>query len=97
MSRTTVQSGECANGARTVRSFGLCLPILTLLFCAGCTYESTGKEPETLQQKQEETARDPIDYKPDNENTKPYDISGGGFNNLDTNALKKDIDHVLDP
>ncbi len=84
-------------GRYLLRSSILCFLSSILLLSVGCTYNATGNEPETLQQKQEETVRDPISYKPDNENTKPYDISGGGINNLDSNALKKDIDHVLDP
>ena len=69
---------------------------LCLVF-SSCTYNSAGDDPVTLRQKQEQAVRDPINYKPDNENTQPYEISGGGINNLDSKALKKDFDHVLDP
>src|SRR5436190_15866275 len=69
---------------------------LCLLFI-GCTYNSGGAEPSTLRDKQDQAVRDPINYKPDNENTQPYDISGGGINNLDKNALKKDLHNVFDP
>jgi len=63
----------------------------------GCTYSSSGPEPRTFRQKQEESLRDPINYKPDNENTQPYNISGGGVNNLDKDAMKKDLDNVFNP
>src|SRR5438034_11416153 len=69
--------------------------ILVLLI--GCTHNSGNPEPSTLRQKQDQAVRDPINYKPDNENTQPYDISGGGVNNLDKGALKKDLHDVFDP
>ena len=67
------------------------------LILIGCTYNSGSPEPTTLRQKQDQAVRDPINYKPDNENTQPYDISGGGVNNLDKGALKKDLHDVFDP
>ena len=72
-------------------SFWLLAPL------SGCTYNQGGDEPATFRQKQEDVLRDPINYKPDNENTQPYDISGGGINNYDSKAMKRDLDHVLDP
>ena len=68
-----------------------------LVLLPGCTYNSGQPEPQTLRDKQDQAVRDPINYKPDNENTKPYDISGGGINNLDKGALKKDLHDVFDP
>ena len=67
------------------------------LFLSSCTYNSGGPEPQTLRDKQDQAIRDPINYKPDNENTQPYDISGGGINNLDKGALKRDLHDVFDP
>ena len=75
----------------------LLLVALILLGMSGCTYNSSGDQPETFNQKQEESVRDPMNYKPDNENTRPYDISGGGFNNFDKKSFKKDLDNVLSP
>ena len=69
----------------------LCLILL------GCTHNTGGEEPSTLRQKQDQTVRDPINYKPDNENTQPYDISGGGINNFDSKAFNKDLHNVFDP
>ena len=51
----------------------------SLLLFPGCSYNSTPIQPPTMQGKQESTVRDPINYKPDNENTSPYDISGGAM------------------
>ena len=63
---------------------------------SGCTHNTGGEEPSTLRQKQDQTVRDPIN-KPDNENTQPYDISGGGINNFDSKAFNKDLHNVFDP
>ena len=71
--------------------------VCLLCVATSCTYNSGGAEPSTLRDKQDQAVRDPINYKPDNENTQPYDISGGGINNLDKNALKKDLHNVFDP
>ena len=68
-----------------------------ILLLPSCTHNSGGDQPETFNQKQEDAVRDPMNYKPDNENTKPYDISGGGFNNFDKKSFKKDLDNVLSP
>ena len=76
---------------------GLVLCAGLLLLVSGCTHNSGGDQPETFNQKQEDAVRDPMNYKPDNENTKPYDISGGGINNFDKNAFKKDLDNVFSP
>jgi hypothetical protein len=37
---------------------------------------------------------DPMGYTPSQDNE---DISGGGFTNFDSDAFKKDMDHVLNP
>jgi len=49
-----------------------------------------------LEQRQDAAINDPIKNNYE-ENTKPYDISGGGINNLDKNALNKDLKNVFDP
>ena len=69
---------------------------LLLSVLTGCSYESkSDPPPQTLREKQEAGLKDPMNYKPEEE--KPYDISGGGINNLDKKALKRDVDHALDP
>lgn len=68
-----------------------------LVLLPGCTYNHSGDDPPSMKEKQAQVANDPINYKPDNENTQPYDITGGGINNLDSKSIKKDFDHVLDP
>ena len=64
----------------------------------GCTYNSSDQGPpsQTLEQRQDAAINDPIKNNYE-ENTKPYDISGGGINNLDKNALNKDLKNVFDP
>jgi hypothetical protein len=95
-------------GIKAVSEFTFCLLpsfptwclrafVPSCLILLGCTYNSGGAQPATLKDKQDQAVRDPINYKPDNENTQPYDISGGGVNNLDKGALKKDLHNVFDP
>ena len=90
---TKGQNGVASSSPSCLRAF---VPSCLLLL-SSCTYNSGSPEPSTLRQKQDQAVRDPINYKPDNENTQPYDISGGGINNLDKGALKKDLHNVLDP
>ena len=99
---TKAQRHEGTRGkTKSVRAFSypacLCAFVPSCLLLIGCTHTTGADDPPSMKQKQDQVARDPMNYKPDNENTQPYDISGGGFNNLDSKALKKDFDHVLDP
>lgn len=72
--------------------------LASILLISGCTYNSTNTTPDAQsdRQKQEAALRDPMNYKPD-DSTDPYDISGGGINNMDSKALKRDLDDVLNP
>ena len=96
-SEVRTQNAERNAPATAIIRFVLNSAFCVLTFSSGCTYESSSSPPMTMKQKQEATLRDPIQYKPDNENTNPYDLSGGGINNLDKDALKRDLHHVLDP
>ena len=64
---------------------------------SGC---STDKHPTTrpagVKDRQEAALKDPMGYSPDM-NSRENDISGGKVNELDRGALRKDIDHVLNP
>jgi hypothetical protein len=99
MKATKRRSDEATEGNRkfffpsSLRRFAPSL-LLTII---GCTYQAGPGDPPSMKQKQAQVANDPISYKPDNENTQPYDISGGGINNFDSKGIKKDLDHVLDP
>ena len=59
----------------------------------GCSDNLATTKPVTMEQRQEALLRDPFS---DN-NDHNVDISGGKINELDRNALKKDLDHVLNP
>src|SRR3954447_6254558 len=99
MRGTKRRSDEATKGRRLLHPWSLrrCVASSLLLAVIGCTSQNAGDHPQTWRQKKEQAVRDPMNYKPDNENTQPYDISGGGFNNLDNKALKKDLSHALDP
>jgi hypothetical protein len=74
----------------------LLFSILSLL--PGCTYNSSGPSPEiqSPEQRQAAAVNDPIKNNYE-DNTRRYDISGGGFNNLDKGALNRDLKNALDP
>ena len=99
MQKPEARSQEPVVKAQNTRApvFMLASGFWLLASLPGCTYNSGSPEPQTLRDKQDQAVRDPINYKPDNENTQPYDISGGGINNLDKGALKKDLHDVFDP
>lgn len=59
----------------------------------GCSDNHATTQPMTMEQKQEALLRDPFSYK----NDQNVDISGGKINELDRNALKKDLNHVFNP
>jgi hypothetical protein len=74
------------------------LPLLVALL-AGCTSEQKPgptTKPAGVKDRQEAALRDPMGYSP-NMNSPDTDISGGKLHELDRGALKKDIDHVLNP
>ena len=74
------------------------LPLLVTLL-AGCTSEQKPgptTKPAGVKDRQEAALRDPMGYSP-NMNSPDTDISGGKLHELDRGALKKDIDHVLNP
>ena len=66
---------------------------------AGCaSHDKPGPttRPSTVKDRQDAALRDPMGYSP-NMNSPDTDISGGKLHELDRGALKKDIDHVLNP
>jgi len=85
-------------GGRALRSSIFYLLSSILFLSAGCTYESSSQGPErqTLEQRQDAAIRDPIKNNYE-DNVRPYDISGGGINNLDRGALDRDLKHVFGP
>ena len=65
-----------------------------LIGCASDKHPST--QPSTVSDRQEAALKDPFGYSP-NMDKEPNDVSGGDLGNLDRKAMKKDIDHVLNP
>ena len=71
------------------------LPLLAVLV-AGCASNDPGPttRPSSVRDRQEAALEDPFGYSPNmNEN----DISGGKLHEMDRGAMRKDIDHVLNP
>jgi hypothetical protein len=70
-----------------------------MLMVIGCTYDSMDQstaEQQTFEQRRAAAQNDPMNYKiPDDADT--GDISGGGINNYDKNAMKRDMNDVLNP
>jgi len=74
------------------------LPLLAVLL-AGCASDKKSApttRPATVKDRQEAALRDPMGYSP-NMNSPDTDISGGKLHELDRGAMRKDIDHVLNP
>jgi hypothetical protein len=71
------------------------------LLVAGCADTKHLSQREQMEQRQEEALNDPFSYGPDAQSWNKRDgmpsVSGGGTRELDKAALKRDIDHILNP
>src|SRR5687768_15154326 len=70
-----------------------------ILVSAGLTVGCSSNKPPATQpsgvrERQEEALKDPFGYSPE---VGRSDISGGDVGHLDKKAMRKDIDHVLNP
>jgi hypothetical protein len=59
-----------------------------------CASREPTTRPTGVADRQDAALRDPFNYKP---GADEHDISGGNLGNLDRKAMKRDIDHVLNP
>jgi hypothetical protein len=66
---------------------------LVAIAAAFCGTACSDNVSPSASERQQEMLRDPFGYKMDDSN----DISGGNINQLDRDALKKDIGNVLNP
>ena len=82
-------------------------PLMTLacLAAVGCSDGGGAKQP-TMRERQDAALRDPFDYGPTLDGKAPRDgstggknpsISGGGLGTYDRDAMKHDLDSVLNP
>jgi N-acetylneuraminic acid mutarotase len=73
------------------------------LLVAGCADTKHLSQREQMQQRQEQALNDPFSYGPSADSWDKRDrdqmptVSGGGTRELDKAALKRDIDHILNP
>ena len=63
-------------------------------FISGCSSSHPTTRPAGAYDRQEAALKDPFGYSPLDDN---QSISGGKINELDKNAMRRDIDHVLNP
>jgi hypothetical protein len=68
--------------------------ILSLAVMAGCSTNHPTTRPATAAERQNAALKDPFGYSPDIDSTS---ISGGGIGEYDRNAMRKDINNVLNP
>lgn len=72
-------------------------PLSLVLLAAGC---ASDKEPTTrpssVRDRQDAALQDPFGYSPNMDKDR-QDVSGGDLGHLDRDAMKKDIDHALNP
>jgi hypothetical protein len=73
-----------------------CICVHLWLNC-GCKIDKQPTtRPSSMDERQNAALKDPMGYSP-NLNSPDSDISGGKLNELDRGAMRKDIDHVLNP
>src|SRR5215213_5081678 len=70
--------------------------ILSIAFVGCATEKHPTTQPSNVRDRQDAALKDPMGYSP-NMNSPDNDISGGKINELDRGAMRKDIDHVLNP
>ena len=68
--------------------------VILLVLLAGCMSDKQPTTRSSMREWQDQALNDPFGYSPDMGST---DVSGGKINELDRKALKKDVDHVLNP
>lgn len=70
-----------------------------MLTVIGCTYDTqdpNNTEQQTFEQRRAAAESDPMNYKIQDD-ADSGDIGGGGINNYDKNAMKRDMNDVLNP
>ena len=72
----------------------ICAHLWLIPGCSSDKHPTT--RPASMADRQDAALKDPMGYSPDMHNP-DNDISGGKLNELDRGALRKDIDHVLNP
>ena len=75
-----------------VKCAGVILVCLACGLAGGCADDSKPRDP-GLSQRADDALRDPFGYKP----TVDTDITGGPTGHYDNEAMKRDVDHVLNP
>ena len=75
-----------------LRRVGVILVCVTCGLVFGCAEDSGPKEP-SLSRRADDALKDPFGYKP----TVDTDITGGGTGHYDNEAMRRDVDHVLNP
>jgi hypothetical protein len=94
---TNKGKGSCASFVSIrVHSWFSCLLLLVVFGCASEQKPGPTTRPSTVKDRQDAALRDPMGYSP-NMNSPDTDISGGKLHELDRGAMRKDIDHVLNP
>jgi hypothetical protein len=92
---TTDERGTTLMKKRLGLSVCVCVPLWLL---AGCASENRGPttRPSSVRDRQEAALQDPFGYSPDMDSPE-NDISGGKLGEFNRGAMRKDIDHVLNP
>jgi hypothetical protein len=87
-------SRQYAIGSAQWSALILCLlPAYCLLGCSSNNPPST--QPSSVRERQDAVLKDPFGYSPGAGRSE--DVSGGEINELDRKAIRKDLDHVLNP
>ena len=84
-------------GSENTRRAPISLCVVALALVCGCASDKKNgstTRPASMRERQDAALRDPFSYKPGIED---QDISGGDLGHFDKGAMKRDIDHVLNP
>lgn len=75
-------------------TFAICLFPFSILPGCSDNAKKPATRPTSVEERQEAALHDPFGYSPYGETN---DISGGDLGEFDKDAMKKDLDHVLNP
>lgn len=98
MRGTKAQRHGGAKGAEMPALFplGFFSVVSFCVFCViGCSPSHPSTQPSTVSERADQALRDPFGYNP--QSTKYPDVSGGDLGHFDKDAMRKDLDDVLNP
>ena len=82
---------RCRRRCASACTFAFCLPAFAFMFSSGCADK---KKDASIRDRQDKALHDPFKYSAYSEEP---DVSGGDIGHYDKDAMKEDLDNVLNP